>query len=57
MSYMDMMIEEYKRLWEEIHKLEKELKVKEKIFIELSGAILEELMKENSDVLVRLKER
>lgn len=57
MSYMDMKIEEYKMLWEEIHKLKEELKVKEKNFIELGGAILEELMKENSDVLLRLKER
>lgn len=57
MSSMDMMIEEYKILWEEIHKLEEELKKKEKTFIELGGTILEELMKENSDVLMRLKER
>lgn len=57
MNCMDMMIEEYKMLWEEIHKLEEELKKKEKIFIELGGTILEELMKENSDVLMRLKER
>ena len=57
MSCMDMMIEEYKILWEEIHKLEEELKKKEKTFIELGGTILEELMKENSDVLMRLKER
>lgn len=57
MNCMDMMIEEYKMLWEEIHKLEEELKKKEKTFIELGGTILEELMKENSDVLMRLKER
>ena len=57
MNCMDMMIEEYKMLWEEIHKLEEELRKKEKTFIELGGTILEELMKENSDVLMRLKER
>lgn len=57
MNCMDMMIEEYKMLWEEIHKLEEELKEKEKTFNELGGTILEELMKENSDVLMRLKER
>lgn len=57
MNCMEMMIEEYKMLWEEIHKLEEELKKKEKTFIELGGTILEELMKENSDVLMRLKER
>ena len=57
MNSMDMMIEEYKMLWEEIHKLEEELKKKEKTFIELGGTILEELMKENSEVLMRLKER
>ena len=56
MNNMDMMIEEYKMLWEEIHQLEEELKRKEKTFIELGGIILEELMKENSDVLKRLKE-
>lgn len=57
MSCIDMMIEEYKMLWEEIHKLEEELKEKEKTFVELGGTILEELMKENSDVLMRLKKR
>lgn len=57
MNCMNMMIEEYKMLWEEIHKLEEELRKKEKTFIELGGTILEELMKENSDVLMRLKER
>ena len=57
MNSMDMMIEEYKMLWEEIHKLKEELEKKEKTFIELGGTILEELMKENSDVLMRLKER
>lgn len=57
MSCLDMMIEEYKMLWEEIHKLEEELKEKEKTFNELGGTILEELMKENSDILMRLKER
>ena len=57
MSCLDMMIEEYEMLWEEIHKLEEELKEKEKTFNELGGTILEELMKENSDVLMRLKER
>ena len=57
MSCLDMMIEEYKMLWEEIHKLKEELKEKEKTFNELGGTILEELMKENSDILMRLKER
>ena len=57
MSCLDMMIEEYEMLWEEIHKLEEELKEKEKTFNALGGTILEELMKENSDVLMRLKER
>ena len=47
MNSMDMMIEEYKMLWEEIHKLKEELEKKEKTFIELGGTILEELMKEN----------
>ena len=56
MSCLDMMIEEYKMLWEDMHKLEEELKKKEKTFIELGGTILEELMKKNSDVLKRLKE-
>ena len=57
MSNIDMMIEEYKILWEEMHTLKEELKRKEKCFIELGGAILEELMEENTDVLKRLKER
>ena len=57
MSYLDMMIEEYKILQEEIYTLKEELKRKEKCFLELSDAIFEELMKENSDVLMRLKER
>lgn len=57
MSCLDMMIEEYKMLWEEIHELKEELNKKEKTFIELGGAILEELMEENSEVLMRLKER
>lgn len=55
MSIMDIMIEEYKKLWKEKHKLEKELEITEKCFIKLSGAILEELMKQNTDVLKRLK--
>ena len=35
MSCLDMMIEEYKMLWEEIHELKEELNKKEKTFIEL----------------------
>lgn len=56
MNYMEMMIQEYEMIWEDIKKLEEELEEKKKTVVELGGHILEELMEKNKNILIKLKE-